>query len=61
MVSRRDATTPPNANAPGNGLSSNPSISSDGTTVAFESTSTNLVDGDTNGVTDVFVRVRRAA
>jgi len=33
-----------------------PSISGDGRKVAFESLSTNLVSGDTNGVRDVFVR-----
>ncbi len=38
------------------GGSSWPSISADGRYVAFYSDSTNLVSGDTNGVTDVFVR-----
>lgn len=33
-----------------------PSISADGRFVAFESTSPNLVNGDTNGARDVFVR-----
>jgi Tol biopolymer transport system component len=33
-----------------------PSISADGLVVAFESLATNLVDGDTNGHNDVFVR-----
>lgn len=32
-----------------------PRISSDGTTVVFESDATNLVPGDTNGVMDIFV------
>lgn len=32
------------------------SISADGTRVAFESTATDLVDGDTNGQRDIFVR-----
>jgi Tol biopolymer transport system component len=36
-----------------------PSISADGRTVAFESGATNLVPGDTNGVTDVFVHDRQ--
>ncbi len=36
-----------------------PSISADGRFVAFESNSTNLVGGDSNGVTDVFVRDRQ--
>jgi Tol biopolymer transport system component len=40
----------------GNGVSSFPSISADGRYVAFSSGATNLVPGDTNGKTDVFVR-----
>jgi Tol biopolymer transport system component/cold shock CspA family protein len=36
-----------------------PSISADGRYVAFESDATNLVSGDTNGVTDVFVHDRQ--
>ncbi|MEN4030122.1 MAG: hypothetical protein PQ975_05955, partial [Methanobacterium sp.] len=40
----------------GNGDSSQPSISADGRYVAFTSYATNLVTGDTNGVSDVFVR-----
>jgi len=39
-----------------NGGSSYPSISADGRFVAFLSSATNLVAGDTNGVTDAFVR-----
>jgi Tol biopolymer transport system component len=39
-----------------NGPSFNPSISSDGRFVAFESNATNLVTGDTNGRPDIFVR-----
>ena len=39
-----------------NGESGQPSISSDGRFVAFVSSATNLVPGDTNGVPDVFVR-----
>ncbi|MCL5292034.1 MAG: hypothetical protein M1548_05835, partial [Actinobacteria bacterium] len=39
-----------------NGYSSNPSISADGSYVAFSSDATNLVDGDTNSTRDVFVR-----
>lgn len=39
----------------GDGDSYYPSISGDGKTVAFESFSTNLVDGDKNGYRDVFV------
>lgn len=44
------------ADGPGNF----PSISSDGRFVAFESTATNLVTGDTNGVSDIFVHDRDA-
>jgi Tol biopolymer transport system component len=45
---------------PGNGDSSYPSISASGRYVAFLSDATNLVKGDTNGVTDVFVRDRKS-
>jgi hypothetical protein len=38
-----------------------PSISADGSTVAFESTASDLVAGDTNNVTDIFAHERRAA
>jgi len=44
--------------AQGDGASINPSISGDGRYVAFQSTATNLVPGDTNGVSDIFVRDR---
>src|SRR4051794_40131562 len=40
----------------GDGGSFSPSISADGRFVAFASRANNLVPGDTNGVTDVFVR-----
>jgi hypothetical protein len=43
---------------PANGPSSAPSISADGRFVAFASMASNLVSGDTNGVSDVFVRDR---
>ena len=39
-----------------NGRSSQPAISGDGEIVAFESGASNLVEGDTNGIADVFVR-----
>ncbi|HVF12274.1 MAG TPA: hypothetical protein VNA87_04235, partial [Actinomycetota bacterium] len=39
-----------------NGLSMFPSISLDGWQVAFQSDASNLVDGDTNALTDIFVR-----
>jgi Tol biopolymer transport system component len=40
----------------GNALSNEPAISPDGRFVAFSSNATNLVPGDQNGLTDVFVR-----
>jgi Tol biopolymer transport system component len=39
----------------GNGNSTFPGISADGTTVVFQSDATNLVDGDTNGASDIFI------
>jgi Tol biopolymer transport system component len=45
--------------AQGNGASVNPVVSSDGRYVAFSSSATNLVAGDTNGVDDIFVRDRQ--
>ncbi len=44
----------------GNGDSLNPSISADGRCVAFHSTATDLVSGDTNLWDDVFVRDRHS-
>ncbi len=44
------------AEAEADGPSSAPVLSSDGQFVAFQSTATNLVAGDTNNVSDVFVR-----
>jgi Tol biopolymer transport system component len=44
--------------AQGDDFSQNASVSCDGRFVAFDSWSTNLVPGDTNGVLDVFVRDR---
>ncbi|NMM24528.1 MAG: hypothetical protein HHJ11_13750 [Phycicoccus sp.] len=41
---------------PGNDQSLSPSVSDDGSLVAFFSTATNLVANDTNGESDVFVR-----
>ena len=40
----------------GNGMSYDPAISADGRYVAFTTTATNLVAGDTNAASDVFVR-----
>jgi archaellum component FlaF (FlaF/FlaG flagellin family) len=45
--------------AEGNGRSEDPSISADGTYVAFSSYATNLVAGDTNNYSDVFVHNRQ--
>ena len=44
--------------AQANGVSQAPSLSADGRYVAFDSLATNLVGGDTNGASDVFVRDR---
>lgn len=44
----------------GNGPSVSPSLSTDGRFVAFQSLASNLVPGDTNGVSDIFVRDRVA-
>ena len=43
----------------GNGPSQGVSVSGDASLVAFSSDASNLVAGDTNGVTDVFVRDTR--
>src|SRR5207244_12207618 len=39
----------------GNGSNAGPVLSADGRFVAFHGTASNLVGGDTNGTTDVFV------
>jgi Tol biopolymer transport system component len=46
--------------ASGNGTSQHPSISSDGRYVAFDSSAPDLVSGDSNNATDVFVRDLKA-
>ncbi|MGH7264859.1 MAG: TolB family protein [Candidatus Rokuibacteriota bacterium] len=43
--------------APGNTASYHPRVAGDGSAVAFASDATNLVPGDTNGASDVFVAV----
>ena len=45
--------------AQGNGGSAHPSISADGRYVAFQSDASNLVSGDTNGWSDIFVYDRQ--
>jgi Tol biopolymer transport system component len=45
-----------NTNIAGDHGSTDPAISSDGSVVAFDSNATNLVAGDTNGRSDVFLR-----
>jgi Tol biopolymer transport system component len=45
----------------GNAASRYPAFSADGRFVTFDSSATNLVPGDTNGVNDVFVRDRATA
>jgi len=57
MAGQGSASTLP-SNAQANGASSAPSISADGRFVAFCSEASNLVPGDTNGASDVFVRDR---
>lgn len=47
--------------AKGNGNSNSPSISADGRYIAFASDASNLVAGDDNGVSDIFVHDRIAA
>jgi Tol biopolymer transport system component len=49
-----------NGGAEGNGGSGDPAISSDGRFVAFDSLASNLVPGDTNSQSDVFLRDRAA-
>ncbi|MBI1919481.1 MAG: PD40 domain-containing protein [Geobacter sp.] len=48
------------AGALGNGNSQRPAIAADGWLVAFDSLASNLVSGDSNGVSDIFVSDRRA-
>ena len=47
---------PPGTNDPPNSTALHPSISDDGNSVAFESVASNLVGGDTNNTSDIFVR-----
>ncbi|MGV3720898.1 MAG: carboxypeptidase regulatory-like domain-containing protein [Actinomycetota bacterium] len=58
MVSLGNPATPAGQRVIPNASSSRPSISDDGRFVAFASNATNLVSGDTNNFSDVFVRDR---
>ncbi|MEM8863039.1 MAG: hypothetical protein AAGD96_32410, partial [Chloroflexota bacterium] len=51
-----DPLPPVTLNFTGNQASSNPDISADGRTVAFDSNATDLVSLDTNGFKDVFIK-----
>eukprot|EP01027_Heterolobosea_sp_BB2_P012457 GEZU01018055.1.p1 GENE.GEZU01018055.1~~GEZU01018055.1.p1 ORF type:complete len:468 (-),score=55.89 GEZU01018055.1:82-1485(-) len=56
---QRGTTTPVSVSskgAHGNGISQRPSISADGRFIAFESTSTNLVDHDRDSDSDIYLR-----
>jgi Tol biopolymer transport system component len=57
---RQDGTTirvsVSTAGGQGTGFSENPAISSDGRFIAFQSTAIDLVAGDTNNISDIFVR-----
>jgi TolB protein len=55
-ATRRASVT--SAGGQADGGSSNPAVSGDGRSVAFDSTAANLVAGDSNGAADVFVRTR---
>jgi len=57
-LATRDTTTVDLAGdgTPGNDFSRAASFSTDGSAIAFESFASNLVDGDTNGARDVFMR-----
>src|SRR5262249_11885282 len=58
-VTERASLTP--SGAEGNGNSVEPAMSADGELVAFQSTASNLVSNDTNGIQDIFVFDRRIA
>ena len=57
-TTRRVSVGPLGAQGTGDGEESYPAISADGRFVAFESISSDLVPGDTNGLSDVFVHTR---
>jgi len=58
LTGRTSLVSVSTAGMPGDSLSSGVSISADARYVAFASSATNLVDQDTNGTQDVFVRDR---
>ena len=58
QVTRRVSIGPDGAQA-NSEISANPAISAHGRYVAFQSDASNLVAGDTNNITDVFVRDRK--
>ena len=58
-TTQRVSVGPNGAQGSGDGEDSYPTISADGRFVAFESISSNLVSGDTNNRSDVFLRIRR--
>ncbi len=51
-------STPAGQSGAGNGFSDSPVISHDGNRIVFRSAASNLVDGDTNGLPDIFVHDR---
>jgi Tol biopolymer transport system component len=51
-------STPTGQSEAGNGFSDSPVISRDGNRIAFRSAASNLVEGDTNGLPDIFVHDR---
>ncbi len=55
---KTDRVSVSNSGKQANGYSDNPAISADGHVVAFSSAASNLVDGDTNKLRDVFARDR---
>jgi Tol biopolymer transport system component len=55
QTGRTERVSVDSTGTPGNGVSEAPSLSGDGALVAFTSQATNLVAGDTNNATDVFV------
>jgi Tol biopolymer transport system component len=59
-LNQRELVSVSSAEEPAEDWSGEPAISADGRYVAFESDAANLVPGDENGVTDIFVRDRTA-